>query len=141
MNKKIIKYIIISIIVVLFAVFLILIYKNIFASTNSNRLENIENYKLSNKEKEATETLFKTNDKVNSVKVYTNNKIINIMVELNEDIPFDDIKSYANDSIKNFSEENLSFYDVEIFIKSLDKESKIYPIIGYKFKGNTEFAW
>ena len=141
MNKKILKFSIIGIVVVLMAVFLFLIYKNIFASSNGNRFENIEKYKLTSEEKKEVKNVFTENENVKSAKVYANNKIINIMITLEDDIDFDEIKSLANSCLENFSEDNLKFYDVQIFVKSLNKESETYPKIGYKFKEKVEFMW
>ena len=58
-----------------------------------------------------------------------------------EDIDFENIKTKANEVISSFSEENLSYYDLQFFIESANEESEIYPQIGYKFKANEEFAW
>ena len=55
MKKKIIKYIIAVVILLIITIFSFVIYKNIFATSNSSRYENIESYKL-------------TNDEINSVK-------------------------------------------------------------------------
>ncbi len=49
-KSKITKYIILAIILIIVLVFGIMIYKNLFASSNSTRYEGIEDHKLSNDE-------------------------------------------------------------------------------------------
>ena len=80
-------------------------------------------------------------ENIKSIKIYKDSKIIKIVVKLDEDIDFENIKTKANEVLTSFSKENLSYYDLEFFVESSNKESEIYPKIGYKFKDNTEFAW
>ena len=141
MNKKIVKYIIISVVVLLIIILSVLIYKNLFAQSNSTRYEGKENYKLTNNEINFVEDKIKEWDDVKSVDVYTNSKIIKIVVKLKNDIDFEKIKEQANESLSGFSEENLTYYDVEFFVQSSNKDSETYPQIGYKFKTNKEFSW
>lgn len=145
MNKKtknrIIKYSIIILVLIIFIVLGILIYLNLFAGTKSNRLENSKNYKLTKTEiKEVKENLNEL-DNVDSVDIYTNNRIIKIYLILKEDLDMDLIEEISNESVNKISKKNLKYYDVEIFIESLSKESEIYPIIGYKHKTNESFSW
>ena len=135
------KLIVVILIVIVFLVLGMFIYKNLFQDNNSNRLENIENYKLTKKEKNSVKEKINELENIDSVDIYTNNKIIKIFVELKEDIDFDDVKEVSNELIDNFSSDNLEFYDLEIFVTSKNEESKVYPVIGYKHKTNSEFTW
>jgi len=141
MKKKLIKYGIIATIIVLIFILLFFIYKNLFAGSNSSRYSNIENYKLTNDEINEVKDKINELEEIESVNVYTDSKIIKIVVKLSSDIDFESIKTKANESISGFSEENLSYYDVEFFVTSLTEESEVYPQIGYKFKTNSEFSW
>ena len=138
-NKK--KLIIISIIIVVIFIFLVLIYKNVFSKSNDVRYKNIEKYKLTNNEINSVKKQIKEIDEVKKVDVYIDSKIIKIVVKLSEDVDFEKIKTTANDSLTKFSEDNLSYYDVEFFIDSSNDKSEVYPQIGYKFKSNSEFSW
>lgn len=139
--KKNYKLIIVALIIIVIFILGLFIYKNIFKENSSNRLENIEKYKLTKKE------INSVNDKINELKnidsidVYTNNKIIKIFVELKEDVDFEDVEEVSNELLESFKEDNLKFYDVEIFIDSQNDDSKVYPKIGYKHKTNSEFTW
>ena len=143
MKKKDIKLIIkVSVAVVIF-VFLLLIYKNIFSGNNSSRNKDIKAYQISTKEINNVKDKIKEKSEVKSVDIHTNNnsKIVKIVVVLSSDIDFNEIKTVANESIKSFSKENLSYYDFEFYVDTLNEESNIYPQIGYKFKSNSEFSW
>ena len=135
------KIILVVLIVIVFLVLGIFIYKNIFEESSSNRLENIEKYKLTKKEINSVKDTVNELKNIEDVEVYANNKIIKIFVELKEDIEFDDIKENSDKIIEKFSSKNLEFYDLEIFITSENEESKIYPKIGYKHKKNSNFTW
>lgn len=138
-NKK--KIIIITVIVVLILVLLFLVYNSLFSSSNSTRYDGIENYELTKKEISSVKDKLNELDNVKSVDVYINSKIIKIILKLSEDIDLESIKTKANEVLSGLSEDNLEYYDVEIFVDSLNEESEVYPQIGYKFKTNSEFSW
>jgi len=141
MKKNLIKYIILNIIIILIVVLGVLIYKNLFAGKESSRYKDIEKYELTNSEINIVKDKINELEGIKSVDIYTSSKIIKIVVKLNEDIDLDSIKNKANESISLFSEENLTYYDIEFFVTSKNEESEIYPQIGYKFKTNSEFSW
>ena len=141
MKKKTIKYIILAIIIILIFVLSFFIYKNIFADGNTTRYKDIENYKLTNDEKNSAKDKINELDGIKNINIYIDSKIIKIVVKLENDIDFGTIQSKANEVISSFSEKNLSYYDLEFFVSSSNEESEIYPQIGYKFKSNSEFSW
>lgn len=141
MKKKYLKLIIVVLIVLIIAILGLFIYKNLFEEGVSQRLEGIENYSLTKEEIASVKEKLNELEEVDSIDIYTNYKIIKIFLELKEDADFDNVKKISNEALESFKEENLSFYDVEIFIDCKDEESKIYPKIGYKYKTNSKFTW
>ena len=141
MNKKSIKYIIIAIVLLSIIVFSFIIYKNIFAQSNSSRYEDIENYKLTKNEINSIKKEINVLDQIKAIDVYVDSKIIKIVVKLNDDIDPNKVKEIANKSLTGIDKENLTYYDVEFFVESLNEKSEIYPQIGYKFKTSSEFSW
>ena len=141
MKKKLIKPIIIVVLVLIVLLFLILIYNNLFAESNSTRYDGIEKYELTNNEINAVKDKINEINEVSDIDIYINSKIIKIIVSLEQDVDFEKIKTISNESLIGFKEDNLSYYDVQIFIKSSNEESEIYPQIGYKFKADQEFSW
>lgn len=139
--KKCYKYIIAFAVLAIISVLILFIYKNMFKESSYNRLEDIESYNVTQKEKTDIKEIFSETEQIEKVKVSVNSKIIKIFVSLKEEISFDKIKELSNEAIKKISEKNLSFYDVELFVNINNKESEVYPKIGYKHKSNLEFTW
>lgn len=139
--KKYSNLIICFAIIIILIVLIIFVYKNLFESNSSNRLENIENYKLTSNEINKVKEKINELEDIDSIDIYTNYKIIKIFVTLKEDIEFKALKKKSDECIELISEDNLGYYDLEIFIDSLDKNSKTYPKIGYKYKTSSSFVW
>ena len=139
--KKYYKIIIAVLIVVVISILSFLIYINLFKENDSNRLENIDEHKLTKKEISKAKETFEELEQLKGIKEYTNNKIIKIYITLEEEVKLDEIDKLSKEVIDDFKEKNIKYYDIEIFVECLDKESKIYPKIGYKHKTNSEFKW
>lgn len=135
------KYIIAFAIILIILISGIMIYKNLFADSGSNRFEGIENYKLTNDEINSVKEKLNELQNIDDINIYTNSKIIKIFVKLTDDVEFEQVKNISSQVLTSFKEENLNYYDVEIFVESLNENSQTYPKIGYKHKTNTEFVW
>ncbi len=136
-NKNIIIIVVLLIIVILS----VLIYKNLFSNSNNNRFSQDSNYKVSNDEIKSAKDKLNELGNIDSIDIYTNSKIIRIFVKLSDDVEFERLKNISNETLNSFTEDNLSYYDVEIFVESSNDNSEIYPKIGYKHKSNSEFSW
>ena len=64
-----------------------------------------------------------------------------LILVLKEDIKFDKMKTMCDSAIEKVSEDNLLYYDLEVFISSKNEESTIYPQIGYKHRSKKTFSW
>lgn len=140
-NRKYYKLIVTILILVVITVFVLFIYKNLFEEGVSERLEGIENYALTKEEIKSVKEKLNEIEQVESVDISTNYKIIKIFLKLKEDVDFAAVEKISNESTEMFSEDNLSFYDIEIFVECLDEDSEVYPKVGYKHKTNSEFTW
>lgn len=119
-----------------------IVYKNIFAGVRSKRLDGIENHPLTKEEIAGVKEEYSVLTELDSVniEVNKNSKIIKIKVVLTGDVEFEILKGVCNKSIEKITEDNLSFYDLEVFVTT-KTESEIYPQIGYKHRSNTVFSW
>lgn len=140
-KSKLIKYGIIAFVVLLIAVLIILIYKNLFANSNQDRFVDVDKHKLTKEEISAVKEKFESVKSVDSVDVYIKSKIIRIFVKISDDVTLEKMKEVSNESITCFTEENLKYYDLEVFIDTSNEDSKLYPQIGYKNKLSEEFSW
>ncbi len=143
-NSKFITCTISVVVLLLIIVLLIKIYNNLFPNTTSKRLEGIENYKLTSEEVDAVKDKINELDNIESIDIHTNEdhtKIITIFITLKEDIDLKKIETKLDETISLFSEQNLEFYDIQVYVDSKNEESEVYPQIGYKHKTSSSFAW
>ena len=138
-NKKPnIMLIIFSAIIILI---LILVYL-LFFKSNSNNLERCStDYELNDKAVSKVEKKIKEIDQVESVDIHLNVCIVKIIIKLKEDVETEKLKSKITESLKEFDEEVLENYDLELFVTSNNKESKTYPMIVSKHKSQKDFYW
>lgn len=136
-NNKIMIGIIVGIAILL----LILVYFLFFKSYSKNTERCLVDYKIGSKSFIKAENKIKEIDSVKDVDIYLNVCIIKIVVELKEDVELNTIKSKMTESLKEFDKELLENYDLELFIKSDNKESNVYPIIVSKHKSQNDFYW
>lgn len=136
MKKKIVGIIVALVILVLIG----LIFNNLFGKSNSPRVKSTDKYTLTNNEKNSVKDKLEEIDNVDKVEIYTNVKIIKIIVNLSDDTDFEKVKSISNEALSGFKEKNLNYYDIEIYVNGKE-DSEIYPKIGYKHKTKSEFKW
>ena len=142
-NVKVIAIVlVILMILAVICIFGYIVYKNIFAGVKSKRLDGVETHQLAKDEISEVKSVFNELEQLESIDVdiNKNSKIIKIKIVLKEDVDFNVMKELCNTSITKITEENLEFYDVEVFI-GIKSESEIYPQIGYKHRSKTVLSW
>jgi len=139
--KKYYKLIVFILVILIISILGVLIYKNLFQSSDSTRLDGIENYELTNEEINLVKEKFNELEGISKIDITTNYKIIKIFIEFNNDVDFQELDEISNESIELFSKNNLKFYDIEIFVETLNSEGTKQSRIGYKHKLNSEFTW
>ncbi len=127
-------------------------------SKYGNRLDGIENVRISKSDKNDIAKKICESDKVSDCKIDIQGKIINVMFNVSKDTTIDDAKNISNDSMKNFSKKIKSFYDIQYIITNKDEEGtkqtitdkdgketeivvKNFPIMGYKNSSSKELVW
>jgi len=106
-----------------------------------NRLEGIEEVELTEEDKSKIVSDLKEKDSVNEASVHISGKIINVLVEVKEGTKVSTAKLLRKTAIKSLSEEEMKFYDIQIFITNEDTEAKGYPVIGYKSASEKSFKF
>ena len=137
-NKKLLVVIVVFLVGLICAVQL----KNILFPSGGaiygNRLQGIEDVEIDKKiDKQIKEKL---SESVSKIDVRLSGRIININMVVNGDVSVSTAKDYAKKSLEVFSEKQLEFYDIQVFI-SKDVESKEFPIIGYKHHSKGTISW
>ncbi|MFA5602658.1 MAG: hypothetical protein WDA21_02855 [Bacilli bacterium] len=106
-----------------------------------NRLNGIDDVEIKDNRITEIESSILHNDKVKEVEVLLQGKLINIFIDV-DNIDADEAKKILNDTLDDFSAGEKDFYDFQYFItNNSDKDSEIYPIIGYKSKLSDIISW
>jgi hypothetical protein len=105
-----------------------------------NRLEGIKDYPLTTEFSVMKENLLET-EKVIKVTNNLKGKIINIMITVNDDITIDLAKELEVIVIESYTEDQKSFYDIQIYLISNNEEQFGYPSIGYKHHTSEKVVW
>ncbi len=111
-------------------------------SKYGDRLDGIEEVKLSNSFKMDLEEFYEDQTNVKSASVDVSGKIVYVVLDVDSKAAVAQAKEVANKGLKEFSEEELDFYDIQ-FILTCDeqKNSKTYPTMGYKNNTSSKVVW
>lgn len=152
-NKLIFTFIVIFLIIFIVGFIVIrgILYPNNGKSAYGDRLEGIENYKISD---EIINNIKKdlVSGSVKEVTYRLQGKIINFEFKLLDGTGLEDAKAVASKVLDYFDDSYKSYYDIQIYLTSetmedsLDDEGNIisksvYPIMGYKHKNSNSFVW
>ena len=99
-----------------------------------DRLENIEEHKLSDTLFQTITDKLKADARVIKVDSEIHGRIINLLITVNPDMNVPDAKKLANSTIGMFESDELSYYSLQVYVLKEDKTLNNFPIIGYKGK-------
>lgn len=134
--------IIIICIVVIITALLMYFYSGNGISKYGSRLNGIEEYKLSEELDVKIKSLFEENY-LNEVEVSVQGKIVYITIDLKNSLSKEDARSVGIKSLEAFSDEEKSFYDIQIIIttESVEEKADFYPMMGYLNANKTSIVW
>ena len=106
-----------------------------------NRLEGLDEIKISSKKQDKFEKDITENELVNKTEIDIKGKLIYINIELNSG-KHTDAEALSQTVLEMFSEEEKAFYDIQFIITNLNKEEEDnFPIMGYIKKSETLIKW
>ena len=127
-------------------VFIILI--SLFITTGKgtygDRLDGIEDVKLSDSILNEVKTSLEENDNIESANVRLQGKIVYIEFQAKSGVSTDAVKSISDVILERFSEDELKFYDFSFIVKwvnETDDGEKTTAIEGYKHHNKTVISW
>lgn len=140
-NKIIVALLLIA--VIMFSTILILIFSNLSSGNDEygNRLDNIENYPITEEMITNIKNELTGLDKVISISYNLEGRLANFIIKVEDDLAVSEAKNYADKVIEHFSEDLKGYYDIQVLIDSNNDESEIYPIVGYKHKTSDSLVW
>ncbi len=129
-----------------FAVIGFLFYKYFYSGASSSkygdRLDGIENYKLSNTLESDIQSIYKDSKIVDKVTVDVKGKIIYINIAFKGSLKVETAKSEAIKALDKIGEENLKFYDVQFILTySGESENENFPVFGAKSANSLKVVW
>ncbi len=134
-------------IVVVCIVLIITVLINVFYMGNGsneygNRLDGIEEVKISKSKENDFENNVANNDKIKKVDLRVQGKIIYITMQVETGVKLEEAEGIALKSLDNFSEKELSFYDFNFTLKQdATDNNEGFIISGAKNKNGTGLVW
>ena len=110
-------------------------------SEYGNRLDGIENVKITDSQINKLEKRMEEIVIVNNCDYVLKGRLITIIIEYKEEATHDQEIEIGNDVLIYFDDEEKSYYDIQVLLKSEKKDMSGFPIIGYKHKTRTEIVW
>lgn len=106
-----------------------------------NRLEGIKKVEIKKERlKEISEELEKETH-TKDAKVSLEGKIIEIILNVENDTSIDDAKKEASTIVEKLEKDELDFYDLEVYVAKEDESKNNFPIIGHKKAGKENISW
>ncbi len=106
------------------------------------RLDGIKDVPLSDSYLEEISNEVKDEEIVSNATIDLEGRLVNVIITVSDDASIDASKNLSDIVKDNFTEDELAFYDIQIFlVDSGSNEESIYPIIGYKHKTSDVFVW
>ncbi len=142
LRKKYIRIFLALVLVALLIGGLLFVKEMIFSNDEKviygNRLKGIEKVPITDETKNKIKEGLKEN--TSSVKVRISGKIIYIIMKVKEGTTLETAHNLGNKSLEYFSDDEKSFYDIQIMI-DMEGESNQFPIIGYKQHSKGSIIW
>ena len=134
-------------IVVVCIVLIITVLINVFYMGNGsneygNRLDGIEEVKISKSKENDFENNVANNDKIKKVDLRVQGKIIYVTIEVETGVKLEEAEGIALKSLDNFDEKELAFYDFNFTLKQDATDNNDgFVISGAKNKNGTGLVW
>ena len=149
--KKILKWIkkntglfIVFLLTFILLIFITVIFVKLLMGGSSNkygnRLDGIEEVKISNDTYDEVKTEITDTELAEEINIRLQGKIVYTTIVLKSETSSDDAKELASNTLDNYTEDELKFYDFSFFLKWEGEESDTV-ITGNKHKDLDEITW
>ena len=106
-----------------------------------NRLEGIEEVKVTEEQTADLVKELKSKDYVANASIHISGRIINVIVDTKEGTKTSTAKTLGKVVLKAFDKDQLKFYDIQLFLNNENDNAKGYPLIGYKNSTDKDFVF
>ena len=136
------------ILLIIFALFVVLglAVKDIFVpdegkATYGERLKNIDKHPISNEIYNKVDETLKKNSSVTKVEHRLQGKTVNFYITFDEKVTVKDAKAIGDSLLKEFDEDTLSYYSIQVYLMKEDEKLNNFPIIGMKHPDSKVISW
>ena len=131
----------IAFLVIFFLILIWLFIVPVFSNNKyGNRLDGIEDHKISSDTVKDIENSLKENDKVTDVTYNNEGRILDFIITVSNDMSTEDAKKIGDTILDKISDDDKKYYDIQILIDT-EEENENYPIAGYKHKSEDNFTY
>ena len=143
-NKTLFTLMIIALVCIVISI--ILLFKYFYfgngGSNYGDRLDGIENVKITEEKKSSVVSSIESNDIVTSASSSVTGRIIYIKINFGEKATLTEAQNIALKSLENFSEEEKAFYDFHYTLKQeATEKSEGFLIMGAKNVNGSNLVW
>jgi len=139
---KILGILLLTIFLAIFGIIIFsLVYNENPTSLYGTRLADLADHPLDTTKIDTLKTELMKDTKLSTVTYNVQGKIINIVITVADKTLVTYAKGLSLNVTKSLSTAELAYYDVQIFITSVNKEDTNYPVIGYRHHTSLDFVW
>lgn len=139
-HKLLVLFIILLIVVAIFAVKVFLIFNDKDETAIYGERLNGADYVDIDTSASTSKVKAKVGDLANGVTVRKQGRIINVILNLKDDVTRDAAKDISNQLLGEFSDQEKAYYDFQIFLNKTNEDAQ-FPVIGYKHHTKAEIKW
>ena len=129
--------ILILFIIIIIWLFIIPVFSN---NKYGDRLEGIEEHKISSSVINDIKSTIKENKMVSDVEYHNEGRILNFIITVSAEMNKENEKKLSDILLEKISDKNKEYYDIQILIDT-EEENDNYPIAGYKHKTEDKFEF
>lgn len=106
-----------------------------------DRLEGIEDVSISSDTTDKLIDELTSRDDVKKVTYALHGKIVNVIITVTDNVNKSSAKAIGALVLNYFSEDELGYYDFQVYVQKEDESLTDFPIIGYKQNLEKGFSW
>lgn len=105
-----------------------------------DRLDGIEEVEITSSQEDDLISALKEREEVSDVSCDIEGRTLNVIITVNDEVELDPAKALSSVVTDNLEEEQVKFYDIQVFIEKNNDDAR-FPIIGYKHQDKDAFSW
>ena len=106
-----------------------------------DRTVDVVNNKITKEERQKIVEEIKKHENVTDVEFDLEGRIITLLVTIDNEVIVSDARKIGEELLNNFTEEQLSYYAVNIYMLKTDESKNDFPITGYKHYSSKDISW